>query len=176
MALPSLVRVPLNLYIGVLKGGGKLLLKPLHRGGGQQQEEQPTPAPQRTPDPQVADAPATNPTAGQAQPARSSDEEHTVGRRSHERREPTPEPAQGASAAQAGSRRPSTPKAGRAVRKRSTKADTIDTVATGAGSGKGGTPEAKAENTPKARARARQGREPAPMGSKDDDAGSNSTS
>jgi hypothetical protein len=168
MALPSLVRVPLNLTASVVTGGAKLLLKPLQRGGGQPQE-QAAPAPVRTPDPQVADVPAENPTAGEAPPARPSDEERTVGRRSHERREPTPEPAQGASAAQAGSRRASTPKAGRAVRKRATKADSLDTVATGAGSGKGGTPEAKAENTPKARSKARQGREPAPMGSQDDD-------
>ena len=171
MALPSLVRIPLNLTASVVTGGAKLLLKPLHRGGGDEpQETQPQqPAATRTPDPQVADAPAQNPTAGEAQPTRGTDEERTVGRRSHERKEPTPEPAQGASAAQAGSRRASTPKAGRAVRKRSTTAATLDSVATGPGSGKGGTPEAKAENTPKARSKARQGREPAPMGSKDED-------
>jgi hypothetical protein len=175
MALPSLVRVPLNLTTSVVTGGAKLLLKPLHRGGGHQEEQPaPTPVPERTPDPQVADVPAENPTAGEAQPTRQGDDERTVGRRSHERREPTPEPAQGSTAAQAGSRRASTPKAGRAVRKRSTKAETIDTVATGPGSGKGGTPEAKAENTPKARAEAGQGREPAPMGSQDDGDGSSS--
>jgi hypothetical protein len=176
MALPSLVRIPLNLTTSLLTGGVKLLLRPLHRGGdGQDQAAAPTPTPAagRTPQsqPQDADVPATNPTAGQDQPARANDEEHAVGRRSHERREPTPEPAQGATAAQAGSRRASTPKAGRAVRKRTTKADTLDTVATGAGRGRGGTPEAPAENTPKARAKAGQGREPAPMGSSDAEGG-----
>src|SRR4051794_29130574 len=135
MALPSLVRVPVQLTLGLASGGVKLLLRPLgllHHGGGEQAA--PAAEPVRTPDPQVADAPATNPTARQAEPVRSAEEERTVGRRSHERKEPTPEPAQGASAAQAGSRRASAPKAGRAVRKRKVAADTIDTVATGPGS------------------------------------------
>src|SRR4051794_27265043 len=112
MDLPSLVRLPLQLTVSVVSGGVKLLLRPLGLAGGHQEEPASTPAPARTPDPAEADVPAANPTAGEAPPTRAADDERTVGRRSHERREPTPEPAQGATAAQAGSRRASTPKAG----------------------------------------------------------------
>src|SRR4051794_15838040 len=100
------------------------------------------------------------------EPDRPDAEEHTLGRTAAERKEPTPEPARGASAAQA-SRRPSNPKAARAVRKRTTTARSITTVQADGGSGRGGTPAAPAENTPKARARAGRGRQPAPMGSQD---------
>src|SRR4051794_20857475 len=110
-----------------------------------------------------------SPAGGPAEPARDADEEHTVGRRAAERKEPTPEPARGSSAASA-SRRASSPKMARKVRERKTRATTIDTVEASGGSGRGGTPAAPAENTPKRRARAGQGREPAPMGSQDDSA------
>src|SRR4051812_42583133 len=89
---------------------------------------------------------------GRTQPARDDDEEHTVGRQPAERKEPTPEPARGASAASA-SRRASSPKMARKVRERKTRASTIASVETSGGTGRGGTPEAPAENTPKARAR-----------------------
>lgn len=93
--------------------------------------------------------------------------EHTVGRSAAERREPTPQPAQGASSASR-SRRISNPKAARKVRARSARAETLDTVEVGPGSGHGGTPESvTAENTPKERARTRGGRQPAPMGSRE---------
>src|SRR4051794_15099609 len=112
MALPSLVRLPLTLTTNVASGVAKLALRQLHRGG-QSQSPAPAPTEERTPSPE-ASAPAENPTAGQAPPTREpraqAQGERTVGRRSHERKEPSPEPAQGTSAAEAGSRRASAPK------------------------------------------------------------------
>src|SRR3982751_3915947 len=102
MALPSLVRLPLTLTANVASGVAKLALRQLHRGG--QSQSSPAPAAERTPSPE-ASAPAENPTAGQAPPTRQpraqAQGERTVGRRSHERKEPSPEPAQGTSAAEA---------------------------------------------------------------------------
>src|SRR4051812_24855905 len=95
---------------------------------------------------------AQSPAGGSAEPAREDDEDHTVGRQAAERKEPTPEPARGSSAASA-SRRASSPKMARKVRERKTRASTIASVETSGGTGRGGTPEAPAENTPKARAR-----------------------
>jgi hypothetical protein len=90
----------------------------------------------------------------------------TRGRTAGERREPTPEPATGASAATRGTRQISNPKAARKNRARAARAGGLSTVEASGGTGHGGTPETvTAENTPKARAKAKAGREPAPMGS-----------
>jgi hypothetical protein len=134
------------------RGGFQVVATP--NGGGE--ERSPAAEP---------DAAAAAPAGGRQEPARGEGEEHTIGRQPAERKEPTPEPARGASAA--APRRASNPKAARKVRERKTRATTITSVETNGGSGRGGTPGAPAENTPKTRARSGQGREPAPMGSKD---------
>jgi hypothetical protein len=120
------------------------------------------------PDPADVAAPATGP-SGAARPRRSRavPEARAEGRSAAERREPTLEPATGATAATP--RRASSPKAARKVRKRPERATATDTVAAPGARGRGGTPATgRAENIPTERARARAGREPAPMGSEED--------
>jgi hypothetical protein len=185
MRLPSLVSIPLRRTADVASTGSVVLARTaevLRAVAGQEARSLPvervvrtaTSAAPSTVTPSSASTPASAapspPAGGSDRPVRSDEDDHTLGRSAGERREPTPSPAKGASAAQAKSRRtPSGPKEASKVRRRTTRAASLTTVETGGGSGRGGTPSTgKAENSPKARASAKAGREPAPMGSKDD--------
>src|SRR4051795_1995994 len=109
MRLPSIVSIPIRRTADVASASSVALARTAsilraiagedarkvpvdHQGGGASQTRDDSPPPR-----------------GRTRPSRDGAEEHTDARRAAERREPTPEPAAGASAAQAaGQRRPST--------------------------------------------------------------------
>src|SRR4051794_8210732 len=180
MRLPSIATFPLRRAADAASATSVFLARTagiLRLLAGQHGQSVPVERPSSSSAPAPSSRPASSGSAtsspapgGDDKPVRSDADDRTTGRTAGERREPTPQPARGASAAQAKARRtPSTPKEARKTRARTTRAASLTTVETGASSGRGGTPSSgNAENSPKERAAAGAGRQPAPMGSEDD--------